>query len=759
MAIQAPGVPQYLGPRMNALPRVNAGPTTTAEMFGAAGARELMRVADAGQKLGLSMLVRAQEEQKRLDQACVRDGMNQLRTRTMEGEAEIFATRGIDAADAPERMQKLLDGLGRSCSTTACSPSFGGGSGNVERQRMWQDASSRFYQGKMAAARRHQLAQGRAYQKQSILDQMEIGSREAFNIGAGLDGSTVTAQQIEEERGAPLVGDLPFADEEGGAERVSGDGMGGGGRQPLNTGPEEAQRVETEFEPAPMPRDAIAMQVERVRAAAAMLNSGSTPHHIKSEQDKAESRIHLAVIDGMASAGRHEQALEYINQEEVRAVMPSAEWTKRRNAMGKIVVAEAKKRSESDARRLGIELGDTYDNEYEILKALDGQDGDVAAIAHREAEVRRKARLAMGKGAGGTPEDKARENRLAREQAKAIVMGEDPDDPADDIEDEDDLDFALDERGDLTEYMREKVRKYGVAEMKARKKRQAAERKTLDEEAVKVMAAAKWDVSAIDPSWPDDLQDKMLDRAIKREEATDRRETRQAASARKAKALEYLEMPLDRLNEKVLAGGYLDMIEEIGPGTPEAGKLNRRLSGQDAGGPTMLQLAKNEFTRIVGDPAKKKKDYAAFIAKVGEARTSRTRELGLDNPGLLPDSEQKKIIGDMLAKGDYRWFEWSGFMSPNKYRYQVADEDLDGWKPFDAPAPEPAPIRPAAASSLVGAADLPDFARPYVGARDRRRVVLADGRVLIESAAGKVSIINQDGSFVDSLAVAGKGTE
>lgn len=289
MAISAPGVPQYLGPRMNALPRVNAGPNATAEMFGAGSARELMQLADAGQKLGLSILARAQEEQKRLDQACVRDGMNQLRTQTMEGEAEIFETRGIDAADAPERMQKLLDGVGRSCSTTACTPQFGGGAGNIERQRMWQDASSRYYQGKMAAARRHQLVQGRAYQKQSILDQIDIGAQEAFNIGAGLDGVTATAQQIEAERGMPLIGDLPFAGEEGGAgPAVDGD-TGGGGQYPLRASSEELQRVEAEFEPAPLPRDAYRTRPGRCRNAQSGLDA--VPYQQRTGQGRKQNPL------------------------------------------------------------------------------------------------------------------------------------------------------------------------------------------------------------------------------------------------------------------------------------------------------------------------------------------------------------------------------------------------------------------------------------------------------------------------------------
>lgn len=435
--------------------------------------------------------------------------------------------------------------------------------------------------------------------------------------------------------------------------------------------------------------------------------------------------------------------------------MPHAEWTKRREAAGKVVIAEAKKQSENRARIHGMELGDKYDNEYEIIKATaDIKDRDIAKIIQDEGEKTRKARLAMGKAPANSAEEKARENRLAREQARAVIMGEDPDDAADDIEDEDALDLALDERGDLTEYMREKVRKYAIVEMKTRKNKQAAERKALDEKAVNVMAAAKWDAAAIDPSWPLDLQDRMLDQALRREEAAERRETRREKADRRAKGLEYLEMPVDRLNEKILAGGYLDMVEEVGVGTPEAEKLKRRLAGQDAGGLTMLQFAKNEYTRVVGNPAKKKADYAEFINKVGEARTQRTRELGLDNPNLLPEPEQKKIINDMLTNGDFRWFEWSGHLSPNKFRYQVADDNLAGWKPYDTPA------APAAASPLVGSADLPEFARPYIGPRDRRRQVLSDGRVLIESAAGLVSIVNQDGGIEDSLVQAGrKGTE
>ncbi len=749
MAMNAPGLPQYLGPRMNALPRVNAGPHATAEAFGAGNARELMRLGAVGQRAGLSMLARAQEEQKRIDQAYVRDAMNQARTAMMEGAQSIYAKNGIDAANAPEEMQALLSSVkaryGGSCgpNSRSCSTGGGFGGGNIERQRMLEDAWGSMSASYSQAAVRHKIKQERVYEKQT-LDMQDLAllqEVEAMVVGTDpitgsaldpvADGYTVPRDADDSvPSNAPLPTSVP---------------VGNHGDNDIEPSPEippeVAERVEAEIMPQPHLGDEIAKRIQLLRHNAAIRYAGSPPEYIREKQNETESKVHSLVADTLAEQNP-QQALDYLNMDRVRAVMPRTEWKKRRDAAGKVAVAEAKKRSENAARHLGIALGDKFDHEYEIITAIrDVEDRSIAKIIQSEAETTRKARLAMGNAARQTPEEKAKENRLAREQAKTILLGEDPDDPSDDIEDEDSLDLALDERGDLTEYMREKVRKYAVAEMKTKKARLAADRKKLDESAISAMAAAGWDASAIDPSWPLDLQDKMLERALKREEAAERRESRAERATQKARGVELLEMPLDRLNEKILAGEYPDMVDAVGAGTPEHEKLKRRLAGEDAGGLTLLQYAKNEFTRLVGKPTKKATEYAEFLNKVAEARSERARALQLDNVDLLPRDDQKRIIGELLTEGDWRWFWNWGPLSRNKFRFQVADEDLPGWKPFDTPAAA------STTSTLAGADDLPDFARPYIGPRDRRRQVLTDGRVLIEAAGGTISIINQDGTF------------
>lgn len=375
MAMSAPGVPQYLGPRMNALPRVSAGPMASAEAFGAGNARELMRLADAGQKLGLSILARAQEEQKRLDQACVRDEMNQMRMAMLEDSQDIFNLQGLDAQDAPQRMQALLSGVqGRSGG--ACPPGSrlcSTGGGNIEYQRMRQDAMAGLSRDYMMSATRHKIKQARVYERQSLDMQDRALDLELESMLTGRSIVTGTALDPVEDGYLPASG--------GELETVGGsweappgatgadEAFGIDGEEEA-VAPDVAQRVEAELMPQPHFGDEIAKRIQLKRHNARLRNAGYHPDYIRMKEDEAENTIHSLVADILTKQSP-QQALDYLNDERVRAVMPRAQWAKRRNTAAAVVRNTEIPRLAMEAHEAGLSSTEAYKASLKFPDAKD----------------------------------------------------------------------------------------------------------------------------------------------------------------------------------------------------------------------------------------------------------------------------------------------------------------------------------------------------------------------------------------------------
>lgn len=338
MAMTAPDLqPRYIGPRMGQLPTVHA----TDEAFGAADARNMGELAAVGQRAGLSILARAQEEQRRIDQAYVRDAMNQARMEMMERADAIFQKTGRDAENAPDEMAALLDGVKRraggvSCTTNSCPTGGGfggaGGGGNIERQRMMDSAMQALRNDYMLAGKRHQLRERRAYINDTYDAQNIAMAKEVRAIADGRDIITGTAEDggyaaIEANAGGDDAAVVEIGEmREGEPQRVT---------VTANHLPaEDVQQVTAENASPLHIGDAIAVRINKTRENVAMRYSGRHPEIIRQKQDEAENILHAAAIEGLMSRSPA-AALQYLNEPRVREVIPPEKWEKYRSALKK----------------------------------------------------------------------------------------------------------------------------------------------------------------------------------------------------------------------------------------------------------------------------------------------------------------------------------------------------------------------------------------------------------------------------------------
>lgn len=371
MAMTAPDLqPRYIGPRMGQLPTVHA----TDEAFGAGNARNMAELAAVGQRAGLSMLAQAQEEQRRIDQAYVRDAMNQARLEIMEGADAIYRKAGRDAENAPEEMAVLIENTKRragavSCTTNSCSTGrgFGGpnGGGNIERQRMldsaWQSLSNDYTR----AALRHRLNQRRVYENDTIDAQNISLEKEVRAIAGGNDIITGTAAEggnaYAEADGETDNADVEIINSE---EEYQGEPQSvtvTASRLPA----ENVQRVKAEPTSPLHIGDAIAIRINKMRENVAVKFSGRHPDIIRQKQDEAESVLHSTAIEGIASRSPV-MALEYMEQSRVREIMPAATWKKYHTQLQK---------SEDGDWALQAFRADMDGSEF-ILKATERAEGD-----------------------------------------------------------------------------------------------------------------------------------------------------------------------------------------------------------------------------------------------------------------------------------------------------------------------------------------------------------------------------------------------
>jgi hypothetical protein len=482
------------------------------------------------------------------------------------------------------------------------------------------------------------------------------------------------------------------------------------------------------------------------------------PEEYKALKRREElQKYHQDIMNAMATP---EMALEYLEERGVQSAMGAAKVKEYRAKFGKTMIEGAKKQSENDMRQLGIRLGDTYDNEYEIIKALEGvEDRELANIARTEAETVRNARLAMGKGARDDAEEE-----YARVNASAIAAA-----AGDEM-------YILETTSNMegvTEKFRKRVFDLAVTEMKIRQTREVTLKAKQTEQAMETLARADWSPTAISPDWPADLQVKMTETCEKMQNRT--------ARADPVAALELCEMDAEDLKAKVRAGEWGDMSIILGgKSTPEYKHVWKKAfesgasSGEIGNQRSPLMYGKDEFSRITQlnpSTTEGKIPYSQFLNAYESALIEKARDLELSSINDVPRGEQDKIIDDLMRKGEFA-DDWrnripsfardfvnrkTGWLGQSSYRRfeAIGNPQLSGMEfvPFDndlAVAPS-LPRDDLAAydgkpyrRTNLSADELPSWARSAATNGDRYRTVYPDGAVEIVDRAGqRIMIYNE----------------
>lgn len=468
---------------------------------------------------------------------------------------------------------------------------------------------------------------------------------------------------------------------------------------------------------------------------------------IRNEQEKAAFTVISKSAESLlAMTADPNEAFALLNDPTVQEYLSPGQYRALCASQFKAIQSQARKNTENEMRKIGLALGETYDTEIDIIRALaDIDDRELADIARKEAEVVRKARLL-----GGKEDADDEQARLARETATRIAGG---------AKNEGDVLAATDSLENVTEKMRSDIYKDAVARLKVKQAVETEKMAEISNEALKTMEEAGWNPGAVNPEWPDTIQRKMRELSEKK------------ITADPVKALEYCDETRERLQARIRAGEWPQMTVELGgANSPEYKHVwGVAYANKGAGGGggdngkgllTPLQQGRNEFLRITKtDPASKqgKESYSQFLHAFNEALEKKAAEPEYEgNVSKLPGEAVQQVVDAVMQTGTYKagiWY-WTGFSSgQTKRAFEVyGNPELDdslfipGATQTTTPAPE-----------IVLVEDIPEYAQAFIGPRDRERRVLADGSVSIVNSKGSRIIVTPDGNSVEYKSTASKG--